>query len=90
VKQNGITIKFHSDRMLLTVDLQQLFKSLFETFGDCQICFVRMSAPEIEVAVESIDGFDFVRERFWILRDVDGEVVREQALEEEVVRRGQK
>jgi len=49
-----------------------------------------MSAPEIEVAVESIDGFDFVRERFWILRDVDGEVVREQALEEEVVRRGQK
>lgn len=85
-----ITVKFHSDRMLLTVDLQQLFKSLFETFGDCHICFVPMSASEIETAIESIDGFDFVRERFWILRDVAGERVREEALEEEVVRRGHK
>jgi hypothetical protein len=87
---NEILIKYFSARMLSTLDMNQLFRSVFETFGECQIEFVPMAAHERAQASTQVAAIEAVNERYWIFHRVEDQWVRQRDLEATIVRKGQK
>jgi hypothetical protein len=87
---NELLIKYFSARMLLTLDMDQLFRSLLDQFGECQISFVPMTAQERAQASTDLNGIEAVNERFWVFHRVGAEFVRQRDIEETIVRLGQK
>ena len=87
---NEMVIKYFSVRMLGTLDLNQLFRCLFEKFGECQITFVPMAPQEKAAASTEVHGIEAVGERFWIFHRADGGLVRQPDVETTIVRLGRK
>lgn len=87
---NEVLIKFFSARLLVTLDMNQLFQCLIDKFGECQIAFVHMTLEERGRASARINEIEAVSDRFWIyLRGHDG-YTRQSEVEEEAVRLGHK
>jgi hypothetical protein len=89
-----VVVKYHNRRMLLTVDLETLFTTLFDAFGeDVSVRFVPMNESERRESSEIVD-FEIiaVRERFQIFEASPGEhgMRRRQDLEQTATGRGQK
>ena len=87
---NEISVKYFSGRSLETVDLGQLFRVLFDKFGECQIDFIPMTPQQRATASTEVDGIELINERFWILIRADNGFVRQHELERVVVRLGKK
>lgn len=86
-----ILIKYYSARMLGTLDMNQLFRCLFDQFGECRIGFTPMTTEERAWAsTEVAHGIAAVNERYWIFHRVGDDFVRQGNLEETIVRLGQK
>jgi hypothetical protein len=87
---NEILVKFFSARLLVTLDMNQLFRRLFEKLGECQITFVPMTPEERARASTDTNGIEAVNDRFWILLRANDGFRRQSEIEEEVVHFGQK
>ena len=87
---NEVIIKYFSVRMLDTLDANQLFRCLFERFGECQITFAPMTPQDTAAASTEVRGIEAVSERFWIFHPAEGGLVRQRDLEATIVRVGQK
>lgn len=86
-----LLVKYHSRRMLLTVDLQALFTTLFDAYGDgASIRLALMDEREKAASTEEVDGLQLVRERFRILEVRPGGTRRRTDLEQAAVASGQK
>lgn len=84
----SIKILYASSKLLMTLDLHQLFTELFDRFGhDLRVEIQPMPAEEVKAAVCSIDGIKVVKERFQV---IGPEGKRYFDVEESVVSRGQK
>ena len=67
MNDSRIVVKYHSRRMLSTVDLNALFDTLFGAYGDDLIVeFAEMDDPERSEATDMVEGLRVVRERFRI------------------------
>lgn len=87
-----ILIKYHNRRMLLTIDLQSLFTTLFDAFGDeVEVRFLAMTESERLDSAEIVDGIPAIRERFWIIEMETKDLPRRRNdLEQRCVSRGRK
>jgi hypothetical protein len=66
--ENRIVVKYHNRRMLLTVDLNALFDTLFDAYVDDLIVeFVEMNDQEKAASTDEVEGLRAVRERFHLL-----------------------
>lgn len=62
-----IVVKYHNPRMLLTVELNALFATLFKAYGDgVSVEFAEMDERGKAESTEAVDGLRAVRERFQI------------------------
>ena len=92
MKEAMIVVVFHSERMLLTLDLNTLVQVLMEIYGrELTLRFRAMSDSEKEAAEEQTEILPAVRTRF-LLKEPgpDGEEVRREDLERRIVREGRK
>lgn len=90
---NEILIKYFSARMLSTLDMNQLFRCLFDKFGECRMSLVPMISHEQAQASRLVDGIEAVDERYWIFHRINDEWVRQRDMEDmeaTIVRKGQK
>lgn len=87
---NEILIKYFSARMFSTLDMNQLFQCVFETFGECQISFLPMTPHERAQASMQVGGIEAVNERYWMFHRLEDQWVRQRDLEATIVRKGQK
>jgi hypothetical protein len=85
-----ILIKYFSAKMLGTLDINQLFRCLFDKFGECPISFVPMTLQERAKTSTEVDGIEAINERYWIFHRADDDFVRQRDIEETTVRLGQK
>jgi hypothetical protein len=76
--------------MFSTLDMNQLFRCVFETFGECQMSLLPMTSQERAQASTQVDGIEAVNERYWIFHRLEDQWVRQRDLEETIVRKGQK
>jgi hypothetical protein len=87
---NELLIKYFSARMLVTLDINQLFHFLFQQFGECQIRFIPMTPHEKTEASREVDGINAVNERYWVFHRSDGVLVRKSDVEQKIILLGQK
>lgn len=87
-----IVVKYHNRRMLLTVDLNALFDTLFDAYDDGVIVeFAEMDEREKAESTEAVEGLRAVRERFHILETgLPTGVRRRKDLEQAAVAVGRK
>lgn len=88
-----IVVKYHNPRMLLTVDLESLFMTLFDAYGDgVKIEFSEMDEREKGESSEIVEGgIRAVRERFQIIEKmVQSEARRRKDLEQLAIAVGRK
>jgi hypothetical protein len=76
--------------MLRTLDLNQIFQCLLESFGECEIKFLPMTVQEKATASTEINGITAINERFWIFLRANDQLVRHHEIEVSVVRPGAK
>jgi hypothetical protein len=67
---NEILVKHFSSRMLVTLDLNQLFGSLFDKFGECDVRFIPMTTQERNSVSTKVKGVEAVNERYWIFHPI--------------------
>lgn len=92
MRQPHIVMVFHSNKMLLTLDLDTLIRVLLEAFGSrLAVQFRPMTDAEREAAEDRTGVVTAVHTRF-LLKELrpDGLEVRREDLEERVVREGRK
>jgi hypothetical protein len=83
-----IVISYHCSKLFLTLDLQTLFRSVFETFGnDLEVVIRPMADWEVKASESEVGGVSVVNSRFMIY-DASGQ--RLVPLEEEIVNSGRK
>ena len=87
---NEILVKYFSARMLVTLDLNQLFGSLFDKFGESEVRFILMTLQERNGVSTKVKGVEAVNERYWIFHQVNSDLVRQRDLEDAVISLGQK
>ncbi|MBA4031239.1 MAG: hypothetical protein C0478_10185 [Planctomyces sp.] len=77
--------------MLVTLDLENLFKALLGHCGEAtEVTFKPMSETERNSASRIVDGMTAVDDRFWILSSADGvDWLRLPDLERMIVSTGQ-
>jgi hypothetical protein len=87
-----IVVKYFDRRMFLTLDLQTLFVTLFDVYGDgANIEIAEMDEREKAESTEAVKGFQAIRERFRILETtLSNGVRRRKDLEELAVALGRK
>lgn len=88
----NITVKYHSAKMLMTIDLNMLFQVLLDIYGSYLIIkFELMNKSEQIHATETVDGLVAVKERFWILEGGETENLnRRKDLEKKIIMAGAK
>jgi hypothetical protein len=92
MSEPNFLVLFHSVRMLLTLDLNEMIQVLMEAFGtNIAVTFRPMSEAERVSAEYECQGITMVRSRF-ILKQIrdDGSEVRLAELEERIVDQGRK
>lgn len=73
----SIVVKYHNQRMLLTLDLNALVEVIMRKYGDETVIeFAPMTAQERAETMDDSSVMNAVRERFWIF-----EVGADQALQ---------
>lgn len=87
-----IVIKYHSLRMLTTVDLENIFTRIIDKFGErCRIIFEQMSSEERKNATSSNNEIVSIIDRFRVFLALgDNENNRLNELEELIVKTGRK
>jgi hypothetical protein len=86
-----VIVKYHSQKMLLTVHLEHLFGVLFREFsGELTVTFSQMNDSERKMTsslapgLEAI-GIEIIHERFWVLEHSDvREGIRRMDLEKSI------
>lgn len=87
----NITVKYHNRRMLLTVDLDCLFRVLEEAFGqEVSVSLEPMSDTEQKMTTRDDGQILAVLERFWVLEQKGGAYLRRPDLETKIQREGRK
>ncbi len=65
-----IVVKYHIKRMLLTVDLNNLFGTLFDAYGDdVTVGFVAMNEREWRESMDESGEIPMVRDRFQVFEE---------------------
>lgn len=91
VSQPKVVIRYHSERMLATLDLTTLVSILIEEYGaPLELRFEPMDTAETDVVTEDMGGITAVRQRFWILEGDACTSARRRDLEKRAVHEGQK
>ncbi len=85
-------VKYHSQKMLMTVDVNALLSTVFsECDEQVSILFTPMCCSEREKCEqEQTGGIVSVLERFWIVEDEPGRQVRRKDIEEAAIALGVK
>ncbi|WLQ16489.1 hypothetical protein O5O45_11215 [Hahella aquimaris] len=85
-------LKYHSLKMLMTLDLNKAVEALATEYGDSfSLDISLMDDAERERCMEISGAVAIVSERFWILEKEDGGgLVRRRDLEKKIVDEGQK
>jgi hypothetical protein len=77
---NRLVVKYHNRRMLLTVDINALFTSLFRVYDDeIRVEFVPMNETEQNETTDAVVGMRVVRDRFQMFEVSEGGEMRRRA-----------
>lgn len=87
-----IVIKYHSLKMLLTLDLNRLIMVLIKKYGnDININIIVMNNEERAISSDITNGITLINERFWILETYkNGDIIRKKEIEQKIISEGQK
>ncbi|MBU6953361.1 hypothetical protein [Hahella sp. HN01] len=85
-------LKYHSLKMLMTLDLNKAVELLTREYGDSFCLDISlMNDAERELCMDVSSAVTIVRERFWILeKEHEGGLIRRRDLEKKIVDEGQK
>ncbi|AZZ92604.1 hypothetical protein EUZ85_18490 [Hahella sp. KA22] len=85
-------LKYHSLKMLMTLDLNKAVELLAREYGDSFCLDISlMNDAERERCMDVSGAVAIVRERFWIIEKENGEdLIRRKDLEKKIVDKGQK
>lgn len=62
-----VVVKYHNRRMLLTVDIHTLLRTVFDAFGDeVTVAFVAMTEAERRESLDESGEIPLVRDRFQV------------------------
>jgi len=85
-----IVVKYHSEKMLLTVDLNKMFELIFNLLETKEVFFKPMTEEEKIESEERVEDLIIVRKRFLIYEHSDQEIKSCELLEKQIVDEGVK